>query len=440
MDRSVSAPSDFYQSSKLLTTANSVCRRWVLFAAAWALLCAVILLTNENYRWNRSRDSVYGADFVQEWVGARIISGTDSDQLYSRQHFRAVQHDDSLLGFSWPEDSYFPPVYPPTHYALFMPLSHLSYRHAVTVWILLSMLCYPAAVAVIERQTSASPVAPWFWGLALLFPAVISTWTMGQKGFVWLLIAAVTRQQWCRGKEFRAGMWWGLAAVKPTLFFLLPVAMLINRKWSFAAGATFSCLGLLGITLMMVPAGLWFEYADVVLGAGKYQEHGGYQAAWSASLWTWLQPSGSFGKVAGVSAAAVILMSLRTRSDNGLRSGHWLLKVLTATCLLSPHFYFYDLVILLLPLRLCLTEAPRQTCISVVALWCCVAVVSAESGWQHGMALLPVGLLIAHLSARRFEATTCANRVASAGRFIRRTSADSTGPEMNDVHPVHASA
>jgi hypothetical protein len=54
-----------------------------------------------NYDWSeQSFDTPYGADFLQEWVGARMVLTGNVSQLYDVEKFRAWQHDPSIVGLS----------------------------------------------------------------------------------------------------------------------------------------------------------------------------------------------------------------------------------------------------------------------------------------------------------------------------------------------------
>ena len=115
---------------------NSKSRTIGLKCCAFLAIFFSYLFFAPNYDWSeQSSDTPYGADFLQEWVGARMVLSGNVSQLYDVDMFRAWQHDPSIVGFEWSSDQYFPPVYPPPHYVLFSPLACIPYRWAALVWL-----------------------------------------------------------------------------------------------------------------------------------------------------------------------------------------------------------------------------------------------------------------------------------------------------------------
>ena len=110
---------------------------WLQLLVFAGIACRYLFFA-PNYAWNAEETgTAYGADFLQEWVGARMVLTGHVSELYNVEVFRAWQYDPTIVGFEWKTDQYFPPVYPPPHYALFTPFALISYRSAVVVWLLL---------------------------------------------------------------------------------------------------------------------------------------------------------------------------------------------------------------------------------------------------------------------------------------------------------------
>ena len=172
--------------------------QWVVFVAvASSYLCFA-----PNYDWSeQSVETAYGADFLQEWVGARMIVTGHSGEIYQGDVFRNWQHDPEIVGFQWRSESYFPPVYPPPHYVLFSPFAMLSYRWATVVWLFLLISCAFVSARLIEDSVDHSCRAMdreflvgiraksrYLWIGLLLFPSLLFSITLGQKSVCWLLI------------------------------------------------------------------------------------------------------------------------------------------------------------------------------------------------------------------------------------------------------------
>ena len=113
---------------------------WISLAV-YVSLGIVYLLFAPNFDWQTQRgDDVYGADFLQEWVGARLILDGRADELYSPK-FSDWQHNAELIGFEWDKSQFYPAVYPPPHYLLFTPLALIPYRWAAIVWLIMLLAC-----------------------------------------------------------------------------------------------------------------------------------------------------------------------------------------------------------------------------------------------------------------------------------------------------------
>lgn len=369
-----------------------------------AVLGGLIWLTNPNFRWSENCEVPYGADFLQEWVaGDMLLSGAAAD-IYDAERFVAWQHDSARLGFVWPEHDFYPAVYPPAYYCLVAPLAAVPYRAAVPLWLVLMLGCYAATAWCVQRAPDAegsSPSRNWlwlFWCAALLFPALFMGLVMGQKGTLWCLLLAASWRSLRAGRPFAAGCLWGLLALKPTLAFVLPLLMLCDRQWRFIAGLLVTLIGLVGLTVALMPIEVWMDYAQVIAGSADYQASGGYRSGWSTSLWSLLGACGcprplAIGLWLGAAAAMLGLLVRYPEAEGTARyeRPEFLFRVLLTTALLSPHFYFYDLVWLLVPIGFWLRSDARQGLAVLVALWLGMLIAQPnDQGWP-----LLSGLLLA---------------------------------------------
>jgi hypothetical protein len=371
------------------------------------LLYALLLLVSPNYRWNWDKgDSPYGSDFLQDWTAANMLVHQQGDHLYDSATFDAWQHAPERIGFTWNTNAYYPTVYPPPYYWLLGPWGWIDYRWAVPLWLGVLLACLVASVAVVEgtlRSTASRStfaeirVGPtWFWPAMLLCPPVLLSLTMGQKGAVWLLIYVVTWSLLRRNQPWGAGLIFGLLSVKPTLFFLFPLWMLYHRQWKFVAATSMSwgCLWLAAATRL--PLNVWADFWEVARGVASYHQHGGYQLPWSCNLLAlssglqnpWLPEWIGYALISILAGFALLRTGRSQAAPDGflevLADGRQLACVLLATCLLSPHFYAYDLVVLLLPARLLWNQQPKQAAILLGAV--CVGM------WGSQLCYATVGL------------------------------------------------
>ncbi len=385
-----------------------------------------------------------------------MIGAGHAGELYDPAAFDAWQHDPQRIGFAWNADAYYPAVYPPAYYWLCTPLHWIEYRWAVRLWLIFLVVALLAAAAVIQRAVrlkddhcetesgesesvaNTSPIPTWLWPAMLLFPPLLLGLTMGQKGSVWLLAWSVTWLLMRGSRPLAAGLAFGLLSIKPTLFFLLPLVMLRHGEWRFVAGASLTWGALWGAAAYTLPSHVWTDFLAVARSAGDYQQHAGYQLVWSSNLQSLVaglprgMPWWASGLLWMIPASYVLTKTLLTktlltktlltktvltRTARGgnvpsesipgaavpgdttvrpplrLQDPRDLCQVLLATCLLSPHFYAYDLVVLLLPICGMWRAYRREAVVILAGLW--LGMLASQACLSTlGLPLMPVVLLV----------------------------------------------
>ncbi len=351
--------------------------RWPLLCAA--VIAACLLASSPNFRYaSGPQASPYAGDFLQEWVGGWIVQSGDRDRLYDLPYAYRLQHDPALVGFAWNDDQYLPLVYPPFYYALVSPLSWLSVRSAAWIWAAAMLTALVASCWIMNREFSRrrhddstsehiDKLLPWMLPASLVFMPVIESLSSSQKGTLCLLLFTATLALWQRGRNFSAGMVFGLLAFKPQLTLVIALAALWKRDWRFVAGG-FSTGVVLAALSLLVSVDASQAYVRFALGAGDMQTTG-YDLWKSHTVW-------GFGKllaphdarlarfIALALTGAVGYFVVRIAGGTG---GRWdatqplfrlqFAGLLTASVLLSPHLFTYDLAVLLLPMAIVLHAA-----------------------------------------------------------------------------------
>jgi hypothetical protein len=131
---------------------------------------------------------------------------------------------------------------------------------------------------------------------------------------------------------------------------------------------------------------VWRDYVSVVLSAGDYQNVKGYRPDWSASLLTltdWIFPGNKLVKlialIAGSASLMVLVWQMASAKErdalNASQFARLIYVAMLGTALLSPHFYFYDAMLLILPIRIWLVEQPTRATLhaAVLTLFCWIA-------------------------------------------------------------------
>jgi len=351
---------------------------WLQSFVFGSLACVYLFLA-PNYEWKpEETGTAYGADFLQEWVGARMFLTGHVSELYDANVFRDWQYNPTILGFSWKTEAYFPPVYPPPHYVLFTPFACMPYRWAVVVWVLtLIGAAYLSSKLITDivnhagsqggSETAASlrSRSKYLWLGMILFPSLLFSITLGQKSVCWLLLICLTWRLLQCHREYAAGMVFGILSIKPTLFFLVPVVLLRNGCWRFFVGASVSVCAIWGGTACLVPVDTWLAFARVIGQVGNYAENSGYHLEWSCNLMAMayslpVEQTQWCKWAICLPLSIYLLYCVFEDRRYAIHSPEKAMMLFGATLLLSPHTYHYDLCILLLPILWLIGTAPRN--------------------------------------------------------------------------------
>lgn len=363
---------------------------WLLIAVPTLVLVGVYFMSPNFDIGDPQAVQPYppGGDYLQEYVGGLMVFGhvpgdsAGPGTLYDVDVFKRVQHDPVVTGFRWDNDQYFPPVYPPFWYAAVSPLSALPYAAAMKGWAFLMTVCLMVSLVLIYRCTDA----PLALLLLLCFSTpVIHSISSGQKGTLLLLIFTATLVLLNRGRWGWSGIVFALSLFKPYLGICVGLLMLISGRWRWAATTL--------MTVAAIAVGSWLRwpqlcqgYLEVCLGFGDYVQSGGYELEKSYSLWSGWQLLVSDGMTAKmltlISSLTVLtgaLFFLRPKTTAGVvtestdslvqqtridTQGHRLelgfAVMVLVTAITAPHFYYYDLTMLILPAAIFAGHATRQ--------------------------------------------------------------------------------
>ena len=382
-----------------------------LQALVFVSIACTFLFFSPNYEWQAEEyDAAYGADFMQEWVGARMLLTGHVAELYDVDTFRAWQYDPEIVGFAWKTDQFFPPVYPPSHYVLFSPFACLSFRWAVVLWLLIligAAFLSSKLIADISNHVSSKldvitadatrAKSKYLWIGLILFPSLLFSISLGQKSVGWLLLVCMTWRLLQYHRDYAAGMVFGILSIKPTLFFLMPLVMLRNGRWRFFAGASVSVCIIWGATACIVPIETWMAFANVLGTAGSYAENVGYRLDWSCNLMTMayslpVELTQWCKWAICIPLSIYLLYCVFEDRHYAVESPEKALMLLGSTILISPHTYHYDLCVLLLPiLWLAVTDTKRG--IATYALVAIGVTVASDTQVYFHIPIVPILLV-----------------------------------------------
>jgi hypothetical protein len=175
-------------------------------------------------------------DFVQLYTGARLsgTSGLYDPQANKEVHARA-------LGVAL-ESVYY--SRPPFYALALRPLGKLPYPAAYWIFEFLSFV----ALAAFLRMWA--PGCPELLLYASLCLPLLSNLLAGQDLAFVLLAAGGAIAAMRHGRDFAAGVLFSLCAIKLHLFVLVPLVLLIHRRWGVLKGGAAAGLVLLGASFL----------------------------------------------------------------------------------------------------------------------------------------------------------------------------------------------
>jgi alpha-1,2-mannosyltransferase len=210
----------------------------ILLAVATVSICAMLAASHGRMGPD---GSPLGTDFSQVWVAGQEVLRGHADEPFDIKRHAAEQHSEFGAGsaiFGW--------HYPPYFLAPAAMLAHLPYLQALLVWQLATLALYLLLMAAIARRNGLN--IPNILFAALAFPAVVVNLGHGQNGF---LTAALLGGGLLLLDErpIIAGALFALLAYKPQFALVLPVALVLDRRWRAlaSAGATLAAMTLLSV-------------------------------------------------------------------------------------------------------------------------------------------------------------------------------------------------
>jgi hypothetical protein len=188
-------------------------------------LLILAFLAQDNFLQGRN-------DFLQFYCAAKLLA---SNQLYDAPATWALHTE--LTGKEPVKSVLF--ARPPFYALAFLPLAALPYR---TAYWLFQAASFAALLAFVWMFRKRAPDLP-FW-CALSMPLLVLLLNGQDVAFVLLLIA-VALNRIDAGRDFEAGLVLSLCAIKFHLLWVVPLGLLVHRRWRILSG------GLTGVSMLL---------------------------------------------------------------------------------------------------------------------------------------------------------------------------------------------
>jgi hypothetical protein len=294
----------------------------------------------------------FGHVFIEFWTAAKAALGPTPAAIYDFPSFYAMQQ--TVVASVRP---LYPWHYPPVLLLFLAPFALVPYLWAVPLWYGANLAGYLTLVkrVALERRL--------VW-IGLAFPGTVLTLHIGQFGL--LLVAALG---WglllLEERPVMAGAAIAVLAVKPHLCLLVPLALLVARRWTVFATATLVLILLIAASWLAFGGATWrallgnlsaFGGAHLLLPppTGRAAEVEGFLLwNWQPSVFVMVRqlglasaPAYLVQTAAALAAAAVVAWAWCRPAPRTFQAS----VLVTANLLVSPYVYNYDLVLLILPI------------------------------------------------------------------------------------------
>jgi alpha-1,2-mannosyltransferase len=333
-----------------------------------------------------------GADFMTVWAAGKLALAGEPAAAYDYARHFEVQRQ----ALPWTSDQtapYFGWHYPPFFMLVAAVLALVPYGAALAAWTAATLPVYLAAIRAIV------PYRRWLL-FALAFPAVFVNLANGQSGFLTAgllglgLVLLETR-------PILSGVLFGLLAYKPQLGLLLPLALIVDRRWHAFTAAALTTVGASLLSYVVLGAETWRAFvSSVTLTRSFVLEQGAMgweklQSAFAAMRMLGADIETAYAVQASVSlcAAAAVIWVWRRPVAMPLKNAALVIGTLLAT----PYVMDYDLTLLALPIAWLAVEGLRTQFLDwektvLLGTWL-LPIVSRQIG-SFGVPIAPIALLL----------------------------------------------
>jgi hypothetical protein len=238
------------------TTVDDFYGKWTVVAALFLVMHEIGVLVFAGWPpdfgpWLDHENFLFGRDFLNTWLGGWSVYHGGPAPWFDYHVYNEVIRQ--TLGVPYPTTYW---SYPP-HILLFTwPFGLMPYYPAYIAWsvIGIALYLYACSAAVARERLLFLAVAP---GIAICV-------FFGQNGFYTsaLLIGGMLNRE---RNPVLAGILFGILTIKPQLGFLLPVVLVLERRWTTIASALITTAVLVVLTAMLFGWNVWTEYLHKIL-------------------------------------------------------------------------------------------------------------------------------------------------------------------------------
>lgn len=327
------------------------------------------------------RDARILNDYEDFYIVGRLYREGDIIAAYDNDYLTIAQQ--RFAGST----TFMPWAYPPTLTALvpLLPVVGLSWSYLL--FIVATLALYVATLVRFgARYLGASMLA--------VYPALMLNVRLGQNGLLTgALVGMILLGLRQRGRS--GGFALGFLAIKPHLAVALGLLALLQRRWAMLAVAAAVVLVSSALATLVLGWEVWPAFLSGVAAAGGYLREGLFPLYRMSSVYAGLRSFGLPATAAMALHATVAVLALGTvvlAWRRGLQTDRLVALASTATVLVSPYNYDYDLAGLAAAFALLLPQIlVRARSVELLGLYVLAWLATGAGLAQHLNAVLIAG-------------------------------------------------
>ncbi len=333
---------------KLVNSSNHLAPKQtqLVFATCIILPCTLLLLILDLIPFlnnELSRGQTLGRDAFNFWIAGKLAIESHIDAIYNHAGFMSAVRD--ILG-AGAGLHVFP--YPPPALLFTAPFGWLPYWATLLLWSVAGLIAFTLAVS--SWQTSRQLTL-----LTILAPLSLCNIVLGQNG---LFTAAlfIGGLRLAHSRPILAGVLIGCLAFKPTLAILLPLALLIEKRWMVIVSSAITLTVLCVLPTVIWGQSVWSDYLQhAVPFQQKLLEQGtGLAQLMKLTGFMSIKLLGFDNHLAYQVQTGFMLASLALVFSYGIRrknknqfDGQDITLFAIATLLILPYAHFYDMTLII---------------------------------------------------------------------------------------------
>jgi hypothetical protein len=400
-------------------TVDPIYRKFAARFAVFFALFEIVYLATSKLPYDAVHHIV-GWDYLNTWMGAHAA-------LFGRpQDFFDFEHYNAILRGVFPGEKYAHNwSYPPHILLLIWPFGLFPYLVSYALWTVggLAAFLWVGCEGKLDRGRLLFLAAA---------PVVLINVLTGQNGLFTGAILVCALTNWDR-RPALAGILFGVLSVKPQLILLVPLVLILTRRWRCLGFAALTCAAMFAATTLLFGISIWDDYLAEV---APFQRHileygGGITLAMMPTAFVNARLMGSPLELAWALQVVVSIVAIAVVAWTFWRPRDPLLSIavlLIGSLLVTPYAFNYDMAALTIVLTWLRERADNETTDRrfTIALWALPVVMML--GFIPRIAgsvfvLLAFGArLIQRLSAQSSEVSSASAGISAATVSMTLTS------------------